>query len=96
MEFNNDVPTAVLNLIPDSAQENLNFYGVMLLVQSQESKTLLWIGMIAVLLIFILGAQCFSRNEETSPDEPVEEEEEDQARGLFSQATDNIMSFFGL
>ena len=96
MEFNEDVPNAVLNLLPDSVQENLNFYGVMLLIQSQESKTLLWIGMIAILLISFLGAQCFCRNEETSPDEPVEEEEEEQARGLFSQATDNIMSFFGL
>ena len=52
----------------------------------------------------LLGAQCFCRNEETSPDEPVEEEEEEeeekeeeeeQARGLFSQATANIISFFG-
>ena len=103
MEFNEDVPYAVLQSLPDSGLENLNFYGVMLLIQSQESKTLLVVGMIAILMIFFLGVQCFCRNEETSPDEPVEEEEEEeekeeeeeQARGLFSQATGNIMSFFG-
>ena len=100
MEFNEDVPYAVLQSLPDSGLENLNFYGVMLLIQSQESKTLLVVGMIAILMIFFLGAQCFCRNEETSPDEQVEEEEEEveqeeQARGLFSQATGNIMSFFG-
>ena len=92
MEFNEDVPYAVLQSLPDSGLENLNFYGVMLLIQSQESKTLLVVGMIAILMIFFLGAQCFCRNEEASSyDRPFEEEK----RGLFCQIIDETMPFFG-
>ena len=90
---NEDVPYALVIELPSgSSPENWDFDNFVLWIQSQELQTLLGIGMIAILMIAILGAKRFCRNEE-----PVEEpvEEEVRPRGLFSQVIDKTMSFFG-
>ena len=95
---NEDVPYAVvLELVPSDLHpptpESWNFYSFGLLIQSQGSQTLVWIGMTAILMIALLGAKCFCKNEEQVVEEPVEEE--DHPRGVFSQVIDKAMSFFG-
>ena len=93
---NEDVPYAVvLELHSDSSPENWDFDNLVLWIQSQDPKTLIGIGMIAISMLTILGAKFFSRNEE--PVEVVEEpiEEVVLPRGLFSQVIEKTMSFFG-
>ena len=94
---NEDVPYAVvLELVPSGSRppESWDFYSFVLLIQGQESQTIFWIGMMAILMIAFLGAKCFCKNEEQVVEEPIEEEV--QPRGLFSQVIDKTMSFFGL
>ena len=90
---NEDVPYAlVLELHSGSSPENWDFDNFVLWIQSQDPQTLIGIGMITILMITILGAKIFCRNEE-----PVEEpvEEEVRPHRLFSQVIDKITSFFG-
>ena len=92
---NEDVPYAVvLELLPSGSRpsESWDLYSFVLLIQGQRSQTLVWIGMIAILMITFLGIKCFGRNEELV-EEPVEVQV--HPRGLFSQVIDKTMSFFG-
>ena len=93
---NEDVPYAVvLDLVPSDLHPPTpeSCYGVLMLIQGQGSQTIVWIGMMAILMIAFLGAKCFCKNEEQVVEEPVEEEV--LPRGLFSQVIDKAMSFFG-
>ena len=93
---NEDVPYAVvLELVPSDLHPPTleSCYGVLMLIQGQGSQTIVWIGMMAILMIAFLGAKCFCKNEEQVVEEPVEEEV--HPRGLFSQVIDKAMSFFG-
>ena len=93
---NEDVPYAVvLDLVPSDLHPPTleSCYGVLMLIQGQGSQTIVWIGMMAILMIAFLGAKCFCKNEEQVVEEPVEEEV--HPRGLFSQVIDKAMSFFG-
>ena len=97
---NEDVPYAVvLELHSDSSPENWDFDNFVLWIQNQDPQTLIGIGMVAILMITILGAKIFGRNGEPveEPVEVVEEpiEEEVRPRRLFSQVIGKIMSFFG-
>ena len=100
---NEDVPYAVvLDLVPSDLHPPTpeswdgaayRCYTLLLLIQGQGSQTIVWIGMMAILMIAFLGAKCFCKNEEQVVEEPVEEEV--HPRGLFSQVIDKTMSFFG-
>ena len=89
---NEDVPYAVvLDLVPPESIPTL--YPCNFLLIGQGSQTIVWIGMMAILMIAFIGAKCFCKNEEQVVEESVEEEV--HPRGLFSQVIDKTMSFFG-
>ena len=97
---NEDVPYAVVldlvpsDLHPPTPESIPTFYPCnVLLIQGQGSQTIVWIGMMAILMIAFLGAKCFCKNEEQVVEEPIDEEV--HPRGLFSQVIDKTMSFFG-